>query len=188
MGLRQTLSGANETAIWALRIIKRWLGNRGFTQGEAVAVTDIAIKECAAAREMEKESRKEREMAVGYKHTPGQWRIMRSPTIVRVYAGDGSCVTRVPNRLDSKGELDSEEWLANARLIAGAPELLAACECGAPKSGPALLRMVAELLESYRSSPAPIKPTPVVIKALRRKADAEEEAINRVRGEEESDA
>jgi len=40
------LEAACEEATWALRICRRWLKERGYTTGEALAAIDVALKKC----------------------------------------------------------------------------------------------------------------------------------------------
>src|SRR5690349_13380102 len=57
-------------------------------------------------------------------HTPGPWRVMQGVVRPRVSTADGS--TTVAGNICSLGNAEIGE--ANARLIAAAPDLLAACK------------------------------------------------------------
>jgi hypothetical protein len=60
-------------------------------------------------------------------HTPGPWAIYRGTpqTYADIYAANWHGLAKVVVRLDGKGK-DNAKGLANARLIAAAPDLLAA--------------------------------------------------------------
>lgn len=55
-------------------------------------------------------------------HTPGQWKIGRAASDIAIYGPLGAHVATLPDML-ARGEV-----LANARLMAAAPDLLAALE------------------------------------------------------------
>ena len=57
-------------------------------------------------------------------HTPGPWKVMQGVVRPRVSTADGS--TTVAGNICSLGNAEIGE--ANARLIAAAPDLLAACK------------------------------------------------------------
>lgn len=59
------------------------------------------------------------------KHTPGPWRIESQPHVV--WSNYGALIARVPVYIGERDEL-WEEKIANARLIAAAPEMLNAIE------------------------------------------------------------
>lgn len=61
-----------------------------------------------------------------FKHTPGPWRILEKSASIQDSKGD-SIVSWV-GIATSNFELKSEEYKANAKLIAAAPELLEALE------------------------------------------------------------
>lgn len=95
-------------------------------------------------------------------HTPGPWELETVKTSAgichKIGPFPGTCGREVGHAcvyVDGLGVPDSDpkriELLANARLIAAAPDLLAACEelkaafmdgCGDAKSGPKRLRLV----------------------------------------------
>ena len=58
------------------------------------------------------------------KHTPGPWRI--TTDFIGVYDKDARCIADMDS--ESAHEIGYDESLANARLIAAAPDLLAALE------------------------------------------------------------
>lgn len=57
-------------------------------------------------------------------HTPGPWRIAPEFSVLSVWSGD----TEVASAWRESGWIDEATQRANARLIAAAPDLLAACE------------------------------------------------------------
>lgn len=64
-------------------------------------------------------------------HTPGPWRVERSPNrrVLCVFGGE-SFATWICGELqaDNETRIDTGECLANAHLVAAAPEMLAALE------------------------------------------------------------
>lgn len=62
-----------------------------------------------------------------------------------VYAADGAHIADLLDTFENK-PLTPSQWLANARLIRAAPELLAACRYVAELSGAALTKEQAEML------------------------------------------
>ena len=108
------------------------------------------------------------------KHTPGPWEAAKYPEghygiFEKNYPFQ---IAEVLNR-----KCSDEMVEANARMIAAAPKLLSACLMGdiLGNNGPFLLRHVAELIERF---------APASASELRRKADAEEEAITEAVGKE----
>lgn len=92
------------------------------------------------------------------KHTPGPWEMTRgyNPTIV---ADKTTLVTGIHARRDSIGGMQIGEIDANARLIAAAPELLAALEAflrapslGSSRQGSVTLEVQSFNLDAARAA------------------------------------
>ena len=68
-------------------------------------------------------------MGAGMSHTPGPWELVpaKNPSYRFVSADAWNKLARVVVRMEGQGS-DSNEGVANARLIAAAPELLEAAE------------------------------------------------------------
>jgi hypothetical protein len=60
-------------------------------------------------------------------HTPGPWEITKEWLSIQAYPW-GDVVRICSNPQGGIGDLYTHNWRANARLIAAAPDLLAACE------------------------------------------------------------
>jgi hypothetical protein len=62
------------------------------------------------------------------KHTPGPWKVSQPPDALAVLRADGIAVASLDYDGSGSGDCDEATAEANARLIAAAPALLAACE------------------------------------------------------------
>lgn len=102
------------------------------------------------------------------KHTPGPWEDAEYPVVFAPYPKDSVAMVEVANCMLDRDIFD--QWQANARLIAAAPELLEACKA------------VDEwLMEGFADSDAD---DPVYNEAFRRALRTVRAAIARATGQE----
>lgn len=106
-------------------------------------------------------------------HTPGPWTFDlfedKSPSEFSVRNEHGLAVAFVP-------AIEWAEWVANARLIAAAPDLLAACEMALDELIPLTVRVAFPLT----SSPPEVEAAAECVRAIQRELRA---AIAKARGE-----
>jgi len=112
-------------------------------------------------------------------HTPGPWEANKS---LRTSINAGPKHIAMVNfwHSDDERDVSGEEHEANARLITAAPELLAACELGKDWTPSGAVRCAAHELGAFGGSFDALR------KLLYEKADAEEAAIARTKGDDDA--